>query len=181
MSGDTSNARLWADADVYIAFDTTTAAPADGDTPFGVGWDLVGLLDGDDGFTESRESDETDHFAWGGILIRTGRRNYKETHSFTALEWNVTTERLYRPGSDALVAGSGIWKVALVPERVKVAFETIDGDITKRLIAIHEAEVQVDGDVDRNESDISALNFMATIYPNADGELWTVQESTPAP
>ena len=73
MAGDPSNARLWADADVYVSFDTEAANPADVDTPFGGDWDLVGLLDGDDGFTESRDEDVEDLFAWGGILVRTAR------------------------------------------------------------------------------------------------------------
>ena len=37
MSGDPTNARLWADADVYVAFDTTTANPATIDDTFGAG------------------------------------------------------------------------------------------------------------------------------------------------
>src|SRR5690606_23745136 len=91
MAGNPQNAALWADADVYVAFLADVASPtvpADADTAFGVDWDLIGLLDGDAGFVESREKDETDHFAWGGILVKTGRRNYKEQHTFTALEWN---------------------------------------------------------------------------------------------
>lgn len=173
MAGDASNARLWADADVYVSFDLDATVPATVATEFSVDWDLVGLLDGDAGFTESRSMDETDHFAWGGILVKTGRRNYKETHSFTAMEWNETTERLYRPGSDT----PGTYKVALQPERVLIAFETREDGIVKRLISTYEVEVVVSGDVNRNESNISSLEFVATIFPNADGELWTVQET----
>lgn len=179
MAGNPSNAALWADADVYVAFLSDTpnpTIPSDADAAFNSDWDLIGLLDGDAGFVESREKDETDHFAWGGILVKTGRRNYKEQHTFTALEWNVTTERLYRPGSDT----PGVWKVALRPERVMVALEMREGDVTKRLISYHECEVDVDGDVTRNESDIASIPFRITVYPDGSGNLWTVQDNTPA-
>lgn len=173
MAADPSNARLWADADVYVAFDTETANPADATTDFGAGWDLVGLLDGDDGFTESRNEDTSDHFGWGGILIRTSRRNFKLTRSFTALEDNDTTYRLRYPGSTAtkIVVPSGD-KV----ERVKVAFEKRDGTKVHRLISAYEAEITVDGDVNENESDIESVTYMVTIFPNTDGELFDVQE-----
>jgi hypothetical protein len=172
LSGDPSNARLWADADVYVSFDLDAALPATVDDDFGVDWDLVGLLDGDAGFVESRNQDENDIYAWGQILVRTSRRNYKETWTFTALEWNETTERLYRPGSVAGVT----WKVP-VYERVLVAFETREGDTIHRAISAYQAEILIDGDVTRNEPDLSKLVFKATIFPNADGDLFTIQDT----
>lgn len=180
MAGDPTNARLWADADVYIAFladNPTPTTPATIDDPFGPDWDLVGLLNGDDGFTESREEETTDHFAWGGLLIRTGRRNFKLTRNFTALESNETTYRLRYPGSSEteIYAPSGN-RI----ERVKIAFETVDGDLKRRVISAHEAEVIPDGDVTENEADISAITFMATIYPTAAGLLFNRQQGTVA-
>lgn len=172
MAGDPSNARLWADADVYVSFDTEAANPADVDTPFGGDWDLVGLLDGDDGFTESRDEDVEDLFAWGGILVRTARKNFKLTRTFTALEDNETTYRLRWPGStdDTIVVPSG----AQV-ERVRIAFETVDGTITHRLISTYQAEITVDGDINENETELSKIPFLVTVFPNDDGELFTVQ------
>lgn len=172
MSGDADNARLWADADVYVAFDLNTAAPADVDTAFGAGWDLVGLLDGDQGFVESRSEDVTDHFAWGGILMKTGRRNFKLTKSFTAFEHNDTTFALRWPGS---TAGGDI--IVPRPDRILVAFETREGDTIHRLISAYQAEVTLDGDVTENESDPASLSFLATIFPDADGVLFTEQDS----
>lgn len=171
MSGEPENARLWADADVWVSFDLDEPDPADVDTPFGGTWELVGLLDGEEGFIETREWEKNDHYAWGSILFRTSRRNYKETWSFTAFEWNDTTLRLYRPGSTDTVWGTPR------PERIKIAFETREGDTVHRVISIHEVEAEVDGDVTRSEPDPTAVTFVATIYPNADGELWTVQDS----
>ncbi len=178
--GDPSNARLWADADVYVAFGTDgdlsgVEVPTDVDTEFGADWDLVGLLDGGEGFTQTRDEDVSDKYAWGGILIRTARKNFKFSQSFTALEDNETTFRLRWPGStrgETIVVPSGNQI-----ERVLVAFETRDGDITHRLISAFEAEITVDGDVGENEEDIASVPFMATVFPDADGVLFTVQET----
>jgi hypothetical protein len=81
----TTQARLWAFADVYVSF-SDAADPANINADFGGGWDLVGLLDGDDGFTHTRDQDINDHFAWGGILIRTSRAHFKQSVKFSALE-----------------------------------------------------------------------------------------------
>jgi hypothetical protein len=91
MSGNTENARLWADADVYVTPDLAAVVPADADTAFSAAWGLVGLLNGEDGFTQSREEEKNDHYAWGGILVRSSRRNFKLTEKFSALEDNATT------------------------------------------------------------------------------------------
>jgi hypothetical protein len=175
MSGDPSNARLWSDADVYVAFDVDAPDPANVGAAFGAEWDLVGLLNGEDGFTESRNWDETDHYAWGGILVRTGRRNFKLTKSFTAVEYNGVVRRLMWPGSDV-----GEIKVPR-PERVKIAFELRDGDTGQvhRLISAYEAEVMPDGDREENEADVSQHSFMVTIFPDDDGVLFIEQTTSP--
>lgn len=159
MSGDPSNASNWPDADVYIA-PTGTANPADADTPFGAGWELVGLLDGDAGFTQSRSEEKNDLYAWGGIIVRTTRRNFKQTIAFTALEDNAVTRDLIWPGSDA---GS---LVVPRPSRIKIAFEMIEGDTVRRLISAYEAEVDVDGDIVDNEADLTRYQLIATIFPD---------------
>ena len=160
MAGDAENTHLWADADVYVSFDLEAAEPADADTPFGGDWELIGLLDGEEGFVEAREEEQSDHYAWGGILFKTSRRNFKLTRTFTAFEDNETTRRLRWPGS----AGNEI----RVPraERVLIAFETREGDVTRRVISAYQAEVVINGDVTENEVDPAALPFIATIYPD---------------
>jgi hypothetical protein len=163
MSGDPTNARLWTDADVYIALSLTEADPADVNTAFGGGWDLVGLLDGDDGFTEARDEDVNDHFAWGGILVRTSRAHFKLTKTFSALEDNDTTFALRWPGS---TRGGDI--IVPRPAQVKIAFETRDGDVIHRLISANYAEVTLNADVTENEPDLAKLEFLATIFPTGD-------------
>ena len=173
MAGDPANASLWADADVYVG-PLTAPNPADVDTAFGAEWDLVGLLDGDEGFTQSRDEQTGDHFAWGGVLVRTSRRNFKLTVGFTALEDNETTRELIWPGSTSSLL------VVPRPERIRIAFETREGDKVKRLIAHYQAEVDVDGDIVDNESDLTAYGLIATIFPDADGNLFDIQETAAA-
>lgn len=171
MAGNPDNASLWADADVYVTFDVDAADPTDVDTEFGVDWDLVGLLDGDAGFTESRSEDVTDHWAWGGILYATGRRNFILTRTFTAIEYNATTRRLAWPGS-----GDGERKVPR-PESIRVAFEKRDGDKVHRLITKHRAEVDVNGDFNENEADPEMYPFTVRVYPDGNGVLFAEQST----
>ena len=171
MAGDPLNARLWTEGDVYVSFNLSEANPATVATAFGGGWDLVGLLDGETGFTENREQQVTDFYAWGQILVRTARRNYKETHAFVAYEDTDLTERLYRPGSTA-----GEYSVP-VPEPAKVAFETREGTSVKRLITRNYAEVTLNGQRTVSESGLTTYPLIATIYPDGDGVLFDIQET----
>lgn len=172
MSGDPTKANLWTDADVYVSFDLSAILPADATTPFSGAWQLVGLLDGDEGLPESREEDTDDKFAWGGILVKTSRNHFKLTKSFTALEDNVVTRRLVWPGSTAT-------KIKVpVPEKVKVAFEVREGEKVRRLATSLYAECNLDGDHGENEVDLESATIVATIYPNADKELFD-RQTTP--
>lgn len=172
MAGDPLKANLWTDADVYVSTNLAAALPADAETAFGVDWDLVGLLDGDEGFPESRDEDTDDKFAWGGILVRTSRNHFKLTKSFTALEDNETTYSLLWPGSSATQI------VVPRPAKVLVAFETREGDKVRRLITANYAEISLDGDHGENETDLEAMTFAATIYPTGAGVLFD-RQTTP--
>jgi len=172
MSGDPTKANLWTDADVYVSTNLSAALPANANEPFGADWNLVGLLDGDDGFPETRDEDTNDLFAWGGILVRTSRQHFKLTKSFTALEDNDTTYSLIWPGSTPDVI-----KVPK-PARVLVGFETREGDKGRRLITALYAEVSLDGDHGENESDLESATLACVIFPTADGDLFH-RQSTP--
>jgi hypothetical protein len=172
MSGDPTRANLWTDADVYISTNLNAALPADAGAPFGADWQLVGLLNGDDGFPETRDEDTNDLFAWGGILVRTSRQHFKLTKAFTALEDNDTTRSLIWPGSTATRI-----KVPR-PARVKVAFETREGDKIRRLITSQYAECSLDGDHGENETDLESATIACVIFPTSDGWLFE-RQSTP--
>jgi hypothetical protein len=172
MSGDPTKANLWTDADVYVSWNLAATLPADAETAFSGDWKLVGLLDGDEGFPETRDEDTDDKFAWGGVLVRTSRQHFKLTKNFTALEDNEFTRRLVWPGStDTRV------KVPR-PEQVLVAFETREGDKVRRLITSQYAECSLDGDHGENETDLESATIAATIFPTADGYLFE-RQSTP--
>ncbi|MGW1134425.1 Ig-like domain-containing protein [Streptomyces griseoluteus] len=172
MAGDPLKANLWTDADVYVSTNLSATLPANAATPFGPDWDLVGLLDGDDGFPEGRDEDTDDKFAWGGILVRTSRQHFKLTKSFTALEDNETTYGLLWPGSTPTQI------VVPRPARVRIAFETREGDKVRRLISAQYAEVALDGDHGENESDLESMTFAATIFPTSGGVLFD-RQTTP--
>ncbi|KEF04618.1 MULTISPECIES: Ig-like domain-containing protein [Streptomyces] len=170
MAGDPSNASLWTDADVYVG-PVTAANPANANAPFGSDWGLVGLLDGDDGMPESRDEDTDDKFAWGGILVRTSRSHFKLTKSFSVLEDNAVTRSLIWPGSTE----SQI--IVPVPVPVKIGFEVRDSGTgkIKRLITRRHAIVEVDGDVDENETDLTKVTLVATIFPDGSKVLFDRQ------
>lgn len=173
MSGDPSNANIWPDADVYVA-PLGTASPADIDTDFSASWDLVGLLDGEQGFTQSRDEDVNDLFAWGGILVRTSRKNYIQTVTFTALEDNDVTRDLVWPGSDATQI------VVPRPDRILIAFETREDDKVKRLISAYQAEVSVNADIVDKEDDLTKYELLARIFPDttvSPAVLFDIQET----
>lgn len=172
MAGDPLNANLWTDADVYVSTNLSATLPANASTPFGVDWDLVGLLDGDEGFPESRDEDTDDKFAWGGILVKTSRNHFKLTKSFTALEDNATTYSLLWPGSSATQI------VVPRPVKVLVAFENREGDKVRRLITANYGEVSLDGDHGENETDLESMAFTATIFPTGAGVLFN-RQTTP--
>lgn len=170
MTGNPANASLWADADVYVSFDLEATIPANVNTAFdNTTWDLVGLLDGEAGFVETRAEEVTDHYAWGGIIVRTGRRNFKLTRQFTALEYNAVTRRLAWPGS-----ADGERSVPH-PEDILIAFEKRDDDKIHRLISAYRAECDVNGDLTENESELEKWPFVVTIFPDGDGVLFTEQ------
>lgn len=173
MSGDPTKAFLWNEADVLVA-PLGSDFPADVDEEFSEDWTAVGILDGDAGFTESRSEDTGDLFGWGGILLRTTRKNFKLTKSFTALEHNDVTQALQWPGSP-----EGGPLVVPRPIRQLFAFETRDtaADTVHRLITTHQGEAQLDGDLSENETSIAGKAFIVTVFPNANGELWTPQDT----
>ena len=169
MSGDPDKASIWGDADVFVAFDLAATRPANIDVDFSPDWDIAGLLDGDAGFEESRSQDSSDFFAWGGLLVRTSRRNFKLQRKFVCLEENAVTMGLVWPGS-----GQGERRVPKVT-RVLLGFATYDGDKKKRVITRRYAEIAEIGTIKDSESELTKLEITVDIYPDADGVLFDVQ------
>lgn len=178
MSGNPDKASIWGDADVYISNNLSAPIPIDENAPFGLDWDLVGLLDGEAGFEESRSRDSSDYFAWGGLLIRTARRNFVLTRKFVCLEENAVTLGLVWPGS-----ATGERVIPIPNHRFKAAFETVDQGVgkKKRVITRKHAEVEDVGTIKDSEADLTKLEITIKVYPDADGVLFDVQPDEGAP
>jgi hypothetical protein len=181
VAGDPTKVKIWEDADVRILKPASivgpdtlvTLTPTDVDEVWDPLWLLVGLLNGSDGFGETREWDTSDHTAWGYGLIKVSSRNFKMTRTFTALEANVVTDYLYSPGDT-----SGLVKVAK-PALAYLAFETYSDDgVKERLISTMPARITAP-DSNRNEEDLASREFTANIFPNTNKELFVRQITAP--
>lgn len=170
MAGDPLNANLWTEADVYVG-DLDAVNPATVNDPFGSDWDLVGLLNGDNGIVESRSEDTNDIYAWGGILVRTSRNHFKLTRTFTALEDNDVTFQLRWPGS------SSTQIIVPRPAKKKVAWEVREDDKIHRVITANYAEISLNSDVTQNETDLEAYEFLSTVFPTGAGVLFIPQDT----
>lgn len=171
MAGDTANPRIWVGADFYTAVVGTTA-PTDVATALDAGWKALGLLS-DDGMTESRDEDVSDHYAYGGILVRTTRSKHKRTLKVTALEENVNVFGLVNPGSSAATGGGVTIRTVKVPQPNPKAFlmALSDGTIIRRRV-IPRGEVIEIGDIEIHDSGIEMRELTVNIYPASDGTLF---------
>lgn len=171
MSGDTENPRIWVNADAFVA-PVGTVAPTNIVGAWDAAWEVLGLLS-DDGMTESRNEDVTDHYAWGGVLVRTTRSKHKRTIKITALEDNPVVFGIVNPGSEAATVGGVTTRTVKVPSADPRAFglELVDGDITRRRI-IPRGEVVTIGDIASSEAGMSMYELTINIYPDADGVLF---------
>lgn len=179
MAGDAKNTALWQGADVYIA-PVGTKGPADVTAAWGAGWDLAGLLDGAEGFTEGRDQDTSEYYAWGGILYKRTSSKHKRTFKFVALEDNAVTFGLVNPGSERSSEGGVRTGKIKVPttKRFAMGMETRDGDKTKRRI-IGQAEVTEIGEIKESETDPTVYEITVLVFPEADGTLYDTIETDP--
>lgn len=179
MAGNPNNVTIWAEADVYVLFPSdipsgqtlTDMLPAGADAEWPAEWAPAGLLNGDAGFEESSEWDETEHSAWGYGVIKVGYKDYKMTRKFTTLEENPTVARLRSKNDTATRV-----KVSK-PTDAYLGFETRDGEgKVKRRITTVPSSVKYGGATE-NESDLPEVEFEAKIFPNDQKELFIKQES----
>ncbi|WP_280371167.1 hypothetical protein [Nocardia wallacei] len=184
MGGTPANVNIWDGADVWIhrakALDGTpytldAIRPANVDEAFdevtGADWELVGLLNGEDGFPEEVSWDDSSHTAWGFGEILKSYRNKKLERKFTALEENAVTGYLESPGDTA------DYVIDAKPARVFLAFETrTDEGKVKRRITTVPATVMSGGRTD-NEQDMSSVEYTASIFPDSLKRRFLKQET----
>lgn len=183
MAGDATNAAVWQGADAYINDTVAAAGPADLTTAWPAGWDALGLLDGTEGFTEGREQETKETYAWGGILVKKTKSKHKRTIKLVAMEDNPVTFRLVNPGSSRTTdVGTGVTSsVVKIPQGTEFALglEVRDGDKVKRRI-IKRAEVEEVGEIKESEEEPTLFEITVVIYPEADGTLYTELSGTVA-
>lgn len=175
MAGDPDNAALWANADVYVSMDRSAPDPEDTWSPWAVEWGLVGLLDGDEGFTQGREDDVTEFHAWGGLLVRTSKNKHKRTFKFVALERNATTFGLINPGSTITEpdANDMTTSVIKVPRNVrfKIGLELREAGKTRRRL-LDRAEITEVGEIKESENELEKYEITIAVIPDGDGTLY---------
>lgn len=172
MARNADNVKIWKDAWIYLSDAATRPTlPTDIDTAMGVGWNDVGLLDGDGGIGEDRSIDETKTFGWGAGLVAMSGRNVEVSGKFTLLEDNAITRELVWPGSTSS-------KLKL-PRPVKrwLAFETQD-DVDKkaRRFTTMRARIWVPAN-NQNESDATKWEVNYSLFADGSGDLFDKQEA----
>lgn len=173
MAGTAANARLWANADVYIA-PLGSTGPTDANTALDAAFDAVGLLDGEAGFVETRENESEDFYAWGGALVKRTMSKHKRTVKFTALEDNDTVFALVNPGSTRGTVTGLTTSTVKTPERseFEIVFETNDGSVVRRRYC-ERAEVVEVADVTDSEAGLSVYEITVVLYPTDAGVIYT--------
>ena len=183
MTGNAANADLWTDADVFIA-PVGTVKPTTVSAAWAAAWKPVGLLNGEEGFTLSRDEDTAEHYAWGGLLIRKTRSKHKRTIKFVAMEDNEVTFDLVNPGSARTVDGAS----GLITSSIKVpkygdfavGFEMRDGNKVKRRF-VSRATLEEIGEITESESDVAVYEITVVLFPTPDGTLYTELSGTVTP
>ena len=185
MAGDATNAALWSNADVYVHDLSGTAPtwPINVADPWAAGWTPVGLLNGEEGFTEARDQEVSEHFAWGGLLVKKTKSKHQRTIRFVMLENNATVFGLVNPGSTRATADTnGVVKsVIKVPTSKEWAFgfEVREGNKVKRR-TVKRGEVEEVADITESESELTVYDVTVTLYPESDGTLYEELEGDPA-
>jgi hypothetical protein len=183
MAGSAANTRLWRNADVYIA-PVNTVGPADVTAAWGASWSAVGLLDGEEGFTETREDEQNEHYAWGGLLVKSVKSKHKRMIKFVALEDNADVFALVNPGSTRTTSGTPAVTTSTVkvPTNAEFAigFEVQEGTTRKRRV-VKRATIQEIGEVKESESELAMYEITVALLPESDGTLYVERSGTVTP
>ncbi|MEU4568664.1 hypothetical protein [Micromonospora sp. NPDC023956] len=181
MAGDPTKASIWEGADIFINETVGAEGPIDLTTPWASGWDVAGLLDGEEGLNWERDEDSNEFYAWGGILVKKTKSKHKRTVEFVALEDNEVTFLLVNPGSTRTVAGGVTTSVVKVPTNREFALgvELRDGDKRVRRI-VKRATVDEVGEIKDSETELTVYTIKVVLYPEADGTLFTELSGTVA-
>lgn len=173
MSGETTNVRIWEEADVYftdVVEDITTIAPDDLDAEWPEEWIPLGLLGEDDGIGETRTNQTSDKYAYGSILVRVTRSQEKETYTWAFLEDTDSIFKLLNPDSLSEVDGDVTHRTYVVPNKSNIkayGLERRDGDIISRIV-IPTGEITEGGTGQWQDDELYERPVTMTLYPDGD-------------
>ena len=172
MSGNSLNAGLWASGKVLVA-PMGTAGPTDVTTAWPAAYLEAGLLDGEQGFEETRSETSNDYYAWGGLLVKSTKSKQKRQIKFYALEDNEVVFALVNPGSTRATANSLVTSGIKSPTTAEFAigFEVTDGAKVKRRYC-ERATVEAIGNIKESEAALTVYEITVTLYPDSNGYLY---------
>ena len=178
-NGTLSAARIWNLADLWIGEPDMPEPTLEVDLSEAMS--LVGLIDDDAGIGNTFSSDDTDHYAYGSILIRKSSVKEKRSMTFTALENSDLVWKLANPGS---TSGSvdGVTRRVRKPRNLALAIHSVvleldDGAIRSRLY-IARGQVTQTGDQPISDNDITGYPLSLDVLAansEADGIFSTIE------
>jgi hypothetical protein len=169
-AGDTENVRIWTGAEVFVGT-TSTPAPTDTTTALNAGFEPLGLIDQDDAIGEEFSSDDTEHYAYGSVLVRKTSIKSKTTLTMTALENSDLVYGIAFPGSDSETAG-GVTTRTNRPKNLGLAIrsfvlEKTDGDVVSRLY-IPRGQVTIAGSRSTSDNEMYGTPLLIDLLGSTD-------------
>lgn len=185
MAGTLANARIWSLADFYIG-ETDAEAPTDTTAELGADWEPLGLIDDDGGIGKEFTSEDADHYAYGGILVRQTSVKQKLQMTATALENTDLVWHLANPGSESDTDG-GLTTRTQRPRNLGMAIRSVvlekkDGDITSRLY-LPRVQITASGSSQTSDAEIEGTPLTLAVLGANDegGEIFLSVEITDDP
>ena len=177
--GDTANPRIWTDSLVYAGAVGTTA-PTDTSTSLNAAYKDLGLVT-EDGLTITQEQEVKDHYASGGIPVRSTFSKEKRTFKFVALEDNQYVFPLVNPGSTQSTSTGTTTRVVKTktPNPMSFVFQQTDGSYKRRL-HIAKGEVTDVAEIKASDADMQMFEITVTVYASAAGVYYTEITTDPA-
>lgn len=166
------NARIWTTATIHIAPYGTTA-PTTRVSALDAAFEDVGIVTQDEGITRSSSNSETQHFAYGDLLIRSTYQKSVDQFVAILMEDTDLLFHLANPGSTSSTtagettrtAGSYNYGAAIRA----VVFELTDGDIESRLY-MPRVQFKQTGGGTFSDNAITGREFTGTLLAaNIDG------------
>jgi hypothetical protein len=160
--------------------DLGTTLPTDHTTALGTGLTGAGYI-GEDGVTQTTDTDTEDIVAWGGDTVRVIQTTHTLSYNFSFLETNPTSlATVYGDENVDTVAGgfSVLINSRPLPHKAWV-LEIKDGDRAVRVV-IPDGQVTDRGDVVYVHSDAVRYEVTVTAYPDEDGNKAYIYFAPPA-